>query len=63
MAGTVMVRTKKVFNSSPTAMMNPACTMVAMLPRPPWPSRALTGVRPEGLLSYHRSDIGMGERE
>ena len=38
-------------------MMNPACTMVAMLPR------ALTGVRPEGLSSYHRSDIGMGERE
>ena len=34
--------------------------MVAMLPRPP---RALTGVRPEGLSSYHRSDIGMGERE
>ena len=60
MAGTVMVRTKKVSNSSPPAMMNRACTMVAMLPRPP---RALTGVRPEGLSSYHRSDIGMGERE
>jgi hypothetical protein len=58
MAGTVMVRTKKVSNSSPTAMMNPACTMVAMLPQPPL---ALTGVRPEGLSSYHRSDIGMGE--
>jgi hypothetical protein len=38
--------------------LNQSSGRMASLPQPP---RALTGVRPEGLSSYHRSDIGMGE--
>jgi hypothetical protein len=32
-AGTVTVRTRKVSSSNPTPMMNPTCTMPAMLPK------------------------------
>jgi hypothetical protein len=38
--------------------LNQSSGPMASLPQPP---RALTGVRPDGLSSYHRSDIGMGE--